>query len=306
MLFFTHLTYNVVMIGYILAVICSIFFSLYVIPRKLSKLAPLYFSMLMGLGFFISSVVLYLLKPLLGFNEAWSPELWWSVLAGAIWAIGFVAFVKSIDAIGLARSNQWKNLQGPTAVILSLIILGEYATTNPVFALLAGIAVFVSAICFTISNSKEDRKANLNGIYLATLSGLAFGIVTVINKHVTTTVGVYSQQVVWSLCIFLSIFIYILLQKRLRKGLANLARKDLLLGLGAGVIYLGASFFMLQAYRFIPASIGFTIIQLNGIWTIAIGILVFKELDLRANYKRIGMGFLFALIGIALLALARK
>lgn len=294
------------MTGYLLAIVSSIFFSLYVIPRKLSKLTPLYFSMFMGLGFFIASVILYCFKPLLGFHETWSPTLWWSALAGGIWAAGFVAFVKSIDAIGLARSNQWKNLQGPVAVILSLIVLGEYASTNPTFALLAGVAVFVSAVCFTVTHSHEERKANLNGIYLATLSGLAFGIVTVINKHVTTEVGVYSQQVVWSLFIFLSLFIYVLAQKHLRKGLKEVVRKDAGLGLLAGLVYLGASFFMLQAYRYIPASIGFTIIQLNAIWTILIGILVFKELSFKKHYKRIILGFLFALIGIALLAFAKR
>ena len=292
--------------GYILAVISSLFFSLYVIPRKLSKLLPLYFSMLMGLGFFVSSVILYALQPILNFHETWSLDLWWSVLAGIVWAAGFVSFVKSIDAVGLARSNQWKNLRGPVAVILSLIILGEHATTNPAFALLAGIAVFLSAVSFTISTSKQERKANLNGIYLATLSGLAFGFVTVINKHVTTEVGVYSQQIVWSLSIFLSIFVYTATQRRLRNGLMAITRKDAVLGLSAGVVYLGASFFMLQSYRYIPAAIGFTIIQLNAIWTIAIGIIVFKELDFRVNYRRIGLGFLFALLGIFLLAFARK
>lgn len=152
----------------------------------------------MGTGFFLSSVVLYLFQPVLGFDETINVNLLWSVLAGVVWAAGFVCFVKSIDAIGLARSNQWKNLQGPVGVILSLIILGEYAKTRPLFAVLAGTAVFLSAIAFTISSSKEEAKTNLNGIYLATASGVAFGLVTVINKHVVDTVGVYSQQVVWS------------------------------------------------------------------------------------------------------------
>lgn len=294
------------MTGYVLAVISSVFFSLYVVPSKLSKLPPLYFSMLMGLGFFVSSVVLYCFKPLLGFDETWSQPLWWSVLAGGVWAAGFVAFVKSIDTIGLARSNQWKNLQGPIAVVLSLIILGEYATTNPIFALLAGAAVFLSALCFTISTSKEERSANISAIYLATLSGLAFGVVTIINKHVTTEVGVYSQQVVWSFCIFFSLFVYSMTQKHVRKSATHFTRKELALALGAGVIYLGASFFMLQAYRSIPASIGFTIIQLNAIWTIAIGIVAFEELNFKEHYRRIMLGFLFALGGIALLALAIK
>lgn len=294
------------MAGYIFAVISSIFFSLYVIPRKLSKQHPVYFSLFMGLGFFSSSLVLYLLKPFLGFHETISPALIWSVMAGVVWATGFVSFVKSIDAIGLARSNQWKNLQGPIGVLLSLVILGEYATTSPLFAFLAGIAVFSSAVFFTISNSKEEAKINLAGINLAAISGLAFGIVTVINKYVTTEVGVYSQQVVWSLFIVMSLLFYVLSQKELLKNIKAVQKKDIILGLTAGIVYLGASFFMLQSYKYIPASIGFTIIQLNAIWTILIGLFVFKEIDINKHYKRIALGFLLSLIGIILLVFAKR
>lgn len=293
------------MTGYLLAFLSSIFFSLYVIPRKLSNQPAIFFSLLMGTGFFASSVILYLFQPVLGFDETINLHLLWSVVAGVVWAAGFVAFVKSIDAVGFARSNQWKNLQGPVGVILSLIILGEYAQTKPLFALLAGIAVFLSAIAFTISGSKEEAKANLNGIYLATISGVAFGVVTVINKHVVDTVGVYSQQVVWSATIALSLLIYVALQKGMLKKLQHIDSRNLLLGLGAGVLYLGASFFMLQSYRYIPASIGFTIIQLNTIWTVGIGIFLFKEIEARKYISRISVGFLFAILGILLLAFAR-
>ena len=83
-------------------------------------------------------------------------------------------------------------------------------------------------------------------------------------------------------------------------------RKDVVLGLGAGVFYLGASIFQLFSYKYIPAAIGFTIIQLNALWTITIGILVFKEIDLKKYGKQVGFGLLFTLIGVFLLVLARK
>lgn len=293
------------MIGYLLAFLSSIFFSLYVIPRKLSNQPAIFFSLLMGTGFFVSSVMLYLFQPVLGFDETINMHLWWSVVAGVVWAAGFVCFVKSIDTIGLARSNQWKNLQGPVGVILSLIILGEYAKTRPLFAVLAGVAVFLSAVAFTISSSKAEAKTNLSGIYLATASGVAFGLVTVINKHVVDTVGVYSQQVVWSAAIALSLLIYIVLQKGMLKKLRDIDNRNLFLGLGAGVLYLGASFFMLQSYRYIPASIGFTIIQLNAVWTIGIGIFLFKEINARKYAGRIVAGFIFAILSTLLLAFAR-
>jgi drug/metabolite transporter (DMT)-like permease len=294
------------MAGYLFAILSSLFFSLYVVPRKLSKLPAIYFSLLMSLGFFVSSVILYLCKPLLGFSEVWSPALGWSVLAGVIWALGFVAFVRSIDSIGLTRSNQWKNLQGPIGVLLCLVILGEWATTNPWLAMVAGLAVFVSAVFLSVRKENEDRKLRLAGIYLAMLSGLAFGVVTVINKYVTTEVGVYSQQVVWSFCIFLSLLFYILSRKNWFAQLRRIGQRDMALGLGAGLLYLGASFCMLQSYRSIPAAVGFTIIQLSAVWTILIGLFVFREINIKIHAARIALGFVFALAGIGLLVFARQ
>ncbi len=293
------------MIGFVLAFISSVFFSLYVVPRKLSKLKPLDFSLLMSIGFFTSSLLLYAFQPVLGFHETISPVLLWSLLAGAIWAASFVTFVKAIDAIGLSRSNQWKNLQGPIAAVLSLIFLAEWQTTKPFFVLLAGLAIFASALAFTISDSKEQAKANMKGVYLATLAGLGFGTVAVIQKYVTTNVGVYSQQVVWSFAIMLSIALYILITgKKLPKP--SLGNRDSRLALAAGLLYLGASFFQLQSYKHLPASIAFTVIQLNTIWTVGIGIIYFKEISVAKHYKRLLVGLVFALGGILLLGFARS
>lgn len=294
------------MIGYFLAILSSIFFSLYVIPRKFSKLHPAHFSFWMSIGFLLSSVLLFFSQLLIGYYEETSLVLLWSVLAGSIWALGFVFFIKAIDSIGLVRSNQWKNLQGPIGVILSLLIIGEWSTTNPIFAILAGLSIFLSAIFFNISNSKEEAKFNVRGVYLAIISGLAFGLVTVINKYVVVNSGVYLQQIVWSFSITVTLFTYIVLNKSLIANFKNIKKKDVSLGLLAGVFYLGASFFMLESYRHLPASISFTIIQLNAIWTISAGIFIFKEIDLKRHQGQIFFGFLFALIGIMLLVFAKK
>jgi len=287
-----------------LAFVSSIFFSLYVIPRKLSKADPLTFSLLTGLGFFISSLVVYVFMLLNGLKEPVSYELFWSVLAGMSWAFGFVSFVKSIDLIGLARSNQWKNLQGPIGVLFSLIILSEYVAANPFYALLAGLIIFLSALALNIVDGQHKAKINVKGVNLAMTSGLAFGIVTVINKHVTNEVGVYSQQVVWSLAIFLSIAIYLAYKRQLAAQLSKLDNRNTVLGLAAGILYLGASFFMLKAYEYIPASIGFTIIQLNAVWTIIVGIFVFKEISFKEFYKRILLGLTLSIVGVVVLAIA--
>ena len=292
------------MLGYIFAVISSLFFSLYVVPRKLSTLSPVIFSLFMSLGFSACSIVLYLFQPLIKFHETISLLLCWSIVAGAIWATSFVLLIRSIDTIGLSRSNQWKNLQGPIAVVLSLLILGESATTNPFFAILAAISIFLSAI-FLSSTLDSNKGIKSKGIYLAVISAFGFGSVAIIQKYVTSHVGVYSQQVVWSLSIATSLMIYIFLSKK-AKEIARSSRKELFIGLTAGILYLGASLFQLLSYKYLPASITFTIIQMSALWTVAIGIFVFREINLKKYSKAVSLGLAFTIIGIVFLVFARK
>lgn len=292
------------MFGYLFAFASSLFFTLYVIPRKLSTVPATVFTFLMGTGFFIGSLVLFLARPALGFQETDSPLLGLALLAGAIWATGFVNFIKAIDYLGLARSNQWKNLQGPVGVLLSLVILAEYATTNWVLALLAGLAVFASALALNISRPDHDHRLSTRGIYHAAGSSLAFGSVAVMNKYMSMHVGVLNQQLVWSFGIALSMLVYLLIRRQAGQ-LRRLSRKNLVLGLSAGLLYLGASFCMLESFRYLPGAIAFTIIQLSAVWTIAVGILVFHEIDARRSAGRIVLGLALAVAGIALLAVAK-
>lgn len=290
--------------GYLLAFISSVFFSFYVIPRKLSNIPALTFSLLVGVGFFVASTLMYFTQSVNGLEEVWSWQLVWSVLAGIFWALGLVCFTKAIDIIGLARSNQWKNFQGPIGVLLSLLVLSEYTDANPFFAILAGLVIFASATAFNIVDSKHDQQSNQKGIRLALLSGLAFGSVTVINKYVTTEAGVYTQQVVWSAAIMTSVLMAMIFKKDIVEQFRRVDGKNALLGLLAGALYLGASFFMLESYKYIPASIGFTVIQLNAVWTILIGILIFKEINFKKHNKRITVGLVAAILGVLLLVLA--
>lgn len=290
--------------GYLLAVLSSIFFSLYVIPRKLSKLPASLFSMVMSSGFFSGTVIIYSIFPALHSAEKISPVLWWSILAGGIWAIAFVSFVKSIDYLGLARSNQWKNLQGPVGVLLALSVLGESAYANPILTTVAAVCVFLSALFFTISNGNENRAVEKSGVYLALASAVGFGTVAAIQKYVTLNSGIYIQQIVWSGSIVLSLIFFNFYTKSIRL-LKSSSGRDLILAFIAGIFYLGASYLQLFSYKSIAASIGFTIIQMNALWTILIGIFAFREIDIKLHWKRVITGLLFTLAGIYLLALAR-
>ncbi len=78
----------------------------------------------MGLGFFITSIILYIINKILVYNPQetlLNPILLLSALGGILWLIGSIFFLTAIDKIGLSRSNQWKNLQGPIGAIMLLL-----------------------------------------------------------------------------------------------------------------------------------------------------------------------------------------
>lgn len=294
-------------IGYLYALASSIFFAIYIIPKKLTKLTPILYSFYMGSWFLFGSLILYFISILTSIHpETFTNKyLIYSALAWILWAFGSIFLLSAIDKIGLARSNQWKNLQGPIGVILNLIILSEFLHTNALFAILAGFSLFISAISLTIKHASE-KKIEPKGIIFALLSALFFGVIAVLNKLVTNHSGVYTQLVIWSIFTLITITMYILKNKNLRDTFLLTTKKDIGLGFIGGLIYSIAGYLMLQSYIYIPASISFTIIQLNSLWVIIIGILIFKEIEYKKNIWRILCWVLFTIIGIILLFYAKK
>lgn len=294
------------MIGIILALITAVFFALYIIPRKLSKLAPLQFNTLLALGFSIGSLLLYGVQTLFGNNEGlFNKPLLLAGLAGVLWAVAIMSLVKAIDGIGLARSNQWKNLQGPVGVLLSLIVLKEAQSVNPWLAMLSGLIIFSAAVALNIQPAKRVPHVNLRGVLLALLAGVMFGTVSMISKYVTDNAGVYSQNVWLSLSILSTLLIYQIATTRKINYRVFKSKREVMLGLASGLLYVAASTFMFLSFQRIEASIAFTIIQMHFIGVVGLGIFVFKEIEVRNNEFRIALGLLLAAMGVIVLAFAR-
>lgn len=294
--------------GYIFATISSLFFTAYVVPKKISKQTPIKYSMFMGLGFFIISIIMFWINKIFVYNPKetlLNPILLLSGFGGSLWFVGSVFFLTSIDKIGLSRSNQWKNLQGPIGAILTLIFLSEFLETRLIYIVLAIIFILISAMLFTIKNSKE-KTVDKKGIIYAILSALFFGINALIQKYATNNGLVYSQQVYFAGLVFISSIVYLLVTEKNIIVLKNINKKDNILGIVGGCIYFFASFFSTLAYKYIPGSIAFTIVQLNAVWTVLVGILLFKEIDFKKHWSRIILGILLAIIGVIMLLFAQK
>ena len=295
------------LIGYMLSIISSLFFTIYILPRKISKQKPIYYTMFVGLGYSIISIIMYIGNQLVGNSKEviYHPILLVSAFAGFSWMLGQLLLVTAIDKIGLSRSNQWKNLQGPIGSILILIFFQESISTNLVFLFSAIAMIFVSAMLFTIKRDDEviiDKK----GIIYAIVSALFFGTNAWLRKYVTAEGFVYAQQLYGSIAVFITALIYIVIKDRNGKELLNLKDKNNYLAIVGGSIYYFASYFFVLAYNYIQGSIAFTIVQLNAVWTVLVGILVFKEMNFKKNWLRISAGIIVAIIGVVMLLFAQK
>lgn len=158
---------------------------------------------------------------------------------------------------------------------------------------------------FTIRR-KDERVVDKKGVLYAILSAIFFGTNALIQKFATNNGLIYSQQVYFSALVFISALIYIGLKDKNLHIMKDIKNKENILGIFGGIIYYFASFFSTLAYKYIPGSIAFTIVQLNAVWTVLVGILIFKEINFKKNSLRITTGIIFAIIGVIMLLFAQK
>lgn len=293
--------------GYLLAILSSLFFGIYIIPKKLVKLDTKYYLFYMSLGFVSISLIAYLLSILTGNNSEslFHPVLILVILRGVSWFVASNLFLMSIDKIGMSRSTQYKNLKGPLGVLLTLIFLSEFKVTNVFLVLLAALLTFISALLFTIKK-RDNKKIDKSGIIYACIASLFLGVNALIQKYVTNCGFVYTQQLYQSITIMIASYIYIIIKDKNINKLRNITFKNIILAFLGGFLYYFATYFNTLSYKHLPASIAFTIVNMSGIWSVMIGILIFKEIDFKKNYKRIILGIIFSAIAIIALLFGKN
>lgn len=298
---------DTIWLGYIYAVLSSLFSAIYVIPKKISKQKPIVYVMFMGAGFFIASTIGFVIyKTVYKIEESLlNPNLIFACIGGISFSIASTFVLSAIDRIGLAKANQWKSLQGPIGTFLIMTILSEFLSTKVLFIALAAIFLSTSAIMFTVKDEKNNS-IDKRGIIYALIAALFFGIFALIQKYLTNCGLVYSQHVYISLFIFISSSIYILIKEKRIKEFIKIRNRDTILSLTSGILYYFVSYFSTLAYKYIPGSIAFMIHQLNAVWLFLLGVIVFKEIDFKKNWLRLSIGLVFSLMGIFMLLLAKN
>lgn len=289
-------------IGYVLAIITSIFFSIYVIPKKMVKEKTIYYTVFLTLGFFITSAILYSIFNIIGIcKEIVSiPIAIILIVRGLFWFLSAYVYAIAIDKIGVSRAVQYQSLKTPFGVILTLFFLEEFLVTNTLTITLATVLTFLSALLLTIKKA-PDKKIDKKGIIYATISAILLATTNLLQKWVTNQGIVYSQHIFTAISSFLFACLFVLLKDKNMKNVISTTRKTKTLATLGGCAFYFASFFQALAYKRLPASIVTIIVQLSSIWSILIGIIVFKEIDIKKHWQRISLGIIITIISIVIL-----
>ena len=297
---------NIVWLGYILAIISSIFSAIYVVPKKLSKQKPATYAVIMGVGFFITSIIGFtLLKAFHYIDEPiFFPRAIIACINGVLWTIASVSVLSSIDRIGLAKSNQWKSLQGPIGAFLMLTFFSEFLTTKVFFLILAIVLITMAAMMFSTREKDTDSVDKL-GILYALVAAVFYGIYTFVKKYLTNEGALFSQQIYTSFFVFISAASYTFVKYKTFKIDAPKLKREIALPLAGGALFFGNASFNVLAYKCIEGSIVSMLHQLNAIWLLLIGVFVFKEIDFRKHWLRLVIGLILSIVGVVMLILAK-
>lgn len=283
--------------GYFFALISSLFFTFYAIPKKFANIKPVYYVLVMGISCFLCSILFYFFSTVK--EPLFNKFLYISFLGGISWFIASTLFFICVDKMGIARSTQFKSLQGPMGSLMILLILSEYSNLNIYLLLTAMFFILLSSFMLVI-NDKGNKKINCRYIFLVLLSSLLYGFAGFLRKIVTIKNFVYSQQIYSSLGIVISSLIYIFINNK-KMSIKKENIKKYSLSFLSGLFYYLASFFMVLSYKYIEGSIAFSLIQLNAVWAGILGVFIFKEIEYKKHYIKLLLSLIFALIGIFLL-----
>ena len=303
-----QLLMNTILLGYLFGITSSIFSAIYVIPKKLSNQKPIVYALIMGGGYFSASVIGYIILRISGFIAEplflpFFPTVL-SCLNGVLWLVASVSVLISIDKIGLAKSNQWKSLQGPVGAFLILTLLSEFLAVKLVYLFLAIILITLAAIMFS-TRETDNKKTDKAGIIYAFIAAIFFGIYAFIKKILTDEGILFTQQIYTAIFVVISAAIFYLLKNRKVKFDILKSKREIILPLMGGFLFFINASFNILSYNFIEGSIASMLHQLNAVWLLLLGVFVFKEIDYKKHWVRLAVGLVFSVIGVVMLLLAR-
>jgi drug/metabolite transporter (DMT)-like permease len=309
--------------GFALAVIGSIPFAAYILPRKLSTLRVLNYQFWISVAIAPVGIAFAFIFGT-GMNAA-APGVLASLVCGPIWAAGSICYSKAVDHIGVARSTPVKNFAPMFAAIYGIAIFHEYTIADPpsLGMTLAGVALMMlaaivlgragapereSAHAFDATRTAEERSAAMRAGWLYSFgSAFFFGLYAWPLKSALKSGMNPATSCAWlAIGVFAASSALIVWQSIARPHVENFLpnRRNLFLALLAGTIWITGQTIGTFAMTHVPMSISWPVTNLSTLIAMAWGVWIFKEVQIERHKREVAAAFVLYAAGIALLALA--
>lgn len=307
-------------IGFMLAVLCSVSFGAYILPRKLSRLSVLDYQYWVALAIAPAMLITCV--------SVRSPVLVSPVLAlvgigcGVLWTCGSISYSAAVDNLGVTRSTPIKNLAPAFAALYGIAIFHEYVISEPreLWMTIGGVAFMVvaalmiggvsaneheSALAFDAARNVELRKKSFKlGLLYSAGAAFFYGAYSVplkwLFKH---GVGAFTACAWLGVGVLLStVAVHVVKQKRVLPK--NPGKREIGLGAAAGGIWTSGQLLGALAMLYIPMSISWPVSNLGTLVAIAWGVLIFKEVHLKRHGLVLAGSVVVYVAGLMLLAMA--
>ncbi|MCH8275644.1 MAG: hypothetical protein IH851_12745 [Armatimonadetes bacterium] len=307
-------------LGFFLAIIGSLSFGTYILPRKLSTLSVIEYQYWVALAIAPLCVLTALLfrAPLAVPTDL----MLYALLCGPIWTLGSLSYSSAVDRIGVARSTPVKNMAPVFAAFYGIFLFNEYTLLEPIplamalggVFLMVGAAYFIgnvgapeheTAVAFDRKRTAALRSKALRfGWFFSLSAAFFYGLYAIPLKHV-----LQNEMNPYSACAWLGVGVFIssaatyaVLNKRLIPPLPN--RRQFLLAQSAGAIWTTGQITGTVAMIHIAMSISWPVTNLSTLFAVAWGVWVFREVQLDRHLKEVVFGLLLYAAGLVLLAFA--
>ncbi len=294
--------------GWLLAAASLLFFGLYMVPRKLCKLRDFEFVASMAFGVVPTTLAATLIAhrgigdalPVLGIGL--------SFLCGLIWTVGILFYTLSVTQMGLALATPIKNTTAILGTVFGLVFFAEWQQTRVLPALLGSALV---AACAVVLGMTGERKGNRSfvtplGILFALLAAVFFAAYTIPLKFAMKLgLDTYRLIAVMGLGSAVGGIILLVAQQKTLAAWIKQPVVDHVWAAVAGATWAFATMAMTEAIGHIGLAVTWPVANLNTVVTVACGIAFFHEVSVRKFWKLLALGMLCAIVGVALLGLAK-
>ena len=306
-------------IGFTLAIICSISFGAYILPRKLSRLSVLDYQYWVALTI---APAMLLVAIVTGSPLFVGPPILVGMFCGVLWTFGSLSYSAAVDHIGVTRSTPVKNLAPAFAAIYGISIFHEYGITQPreLLMTVGGVAcmIFAAFIIGRAGAHEHERAFAYDVTKDPQARKRAFYLGLVYSMGAAFFYGAYSVPLKWQFkheisaytaCAWLGIgvlattaIVYALKSKRVLPSFPG--NREVGLCAAGGGIWSSGQIVGALAMLYIPMSISWPVSNLGTLVAIGWGVLIFKEVHIEKHRLEFAASLLIYVAGLVLLALA--